>query len=62
MLWGSHEISIIFYFCVVLQNPESVCNFFLNNSCTPSVKALFWREVAGLNEQGHDYSLPTIKV
>lgn len=62
MLWGSHEISIIFHFCTVLQNPEATGKFFLNNSGTPSLKALFWREVAGTNEQGYDNGLPIVKV
>lgn len=61
MFRGCHGIIDILYFCIVFQNPETMYDF-LNNSKTPSLEALFWREVAGLDEQGHHYSLPIIKV
>jgi hypothetical protein len=58
---AGHKIRDILYFYIVFQNAETTHGF-LNNSKTPGLETLFWREVAGSNEQGNHYSLPAVKV
>jgi hypothetical protein len=49
-------------FCVVFQSSETRWFLFLNSSEMRGLEALFWREVAGLDEQGHSYCLPFVEV
>lgn len=62
MFRGCQIIMDFLYFCIVFQSPETLWFFFLNNSDMLGLEALFWREVAGLDEQGHSYRLPIVEV
>lgn len=61
MFRGRSIVCDAFCFFAVFWCPETPCVFFLKFERS-GLKVLFRREVAGLNEQGHNYCLPFVEV